>query len=236
MQLQTGSDKKKCACKTNTNYFEEKDNNMKTSIKVPFVLLFLMVSLPVHAALFTFNKDSTFTPIPDTIIMQNTTNSLIIIDSVLVLFDTAQMPTCEIDFRVEPQSSIRSSWFQYWYGPASHYFTLALNQNESIKLMNFQFDLCIACPTMQSGMAKVPIGDTIRAGLVFYSGIFKDTLKIKSIRRILSMGLVSRSAINLTNNPNISGNNFNLAGRVIRSNRLSGYRAQRNNIDLQLRK
>jgi hypothetical protein len=145
---------------------------------------------------FTFNKDSVYAfkysypAKSDTIIMSNTTPDTLRIDSILVLFDTTQMPTCEIDF-VTGSNGV----FQYSYRHSYQYKHLTLNPNEAIKLFNFQFDLCIACPTAKRlATSEVRIGDTIRAALVFYAGNFKDTLKVKSIRNVFSMAVEPRSS------------------------------------------
>jgi len=159
------------------------------------LVFFIVIPCLSFSAPFSFSKDSVIAKSvsgggkSDTVIMKNTTSDTLRIDSIMVLFDTSQMPQCEIDFFVEPRLSIRSSLYQFWNYSKYQSFHLVLNPNESINLMDFRFDLCVACPVHHS-IAEVRVGDTIRGGLIFIRKGFKDTLKIKGVRRVSGMGNV----------------------------------------------
>lgn len=101
----------------------------------------------------------------------------------------------------------------------NRYDYMALNPNESIKLFNFEFDLCVFCPTAKRLLtSQARVGDSIQASLVFYSDDFKDTLIIKGIRRIGSMDVSSNIPQKHSIDPKVSKYTYNLAGRKITPN------------------
>ena len=184
-----------------------------------FALTVLAVSSALCAAPFTLSKDSVIekdlSGKPDTVIMTNTQADTLRIDSVTMLFDTAQMPTCQIQFQVLPIAPVRSLILSYWYGNTSQYYHLALNPNESVKLLNVAFDLCIACPTAGFASAQSRVGDTIRAALVFHKGNFKDTLRIIGKRSVGSTGVHSNPPAGISLHPKAGGSTFDPLGRRI---------------------
>jgi hypothetical protein len=184
-----------------------------------FAIIIPAVSSALCAGLFTFSKDSIIekdlSGKPDSVIMTNAQNDTLRIDSVTMLFDTTQMPECEIQFLVMPAAPIRSMIYQYWYGSPNQYNHLTLNPNESVKLSDVAFDLCIQCPV--SGFAKVQsrVGDTIRAALVLTVKNFKDTLKIIGKRSVGSTAVYSNPPAKISVHPVTSKSSFDPMGRWI---------------------
>jgi hypothetical protein len=183
-------------------------------------LTILAVSSALGAsAPFTLSKDSAMeqdlSKKPDTVIMTNTQSDTLRIDSVTMLFDTAQMPECEIQILVLPGAPIRSMMYQYLYRSQNQYYHLALNPNESVKLLNFAIDLCVACPTAGFASAQSRVGDTIRAALVFHKGNFKDTLRIIGKRGVGSMGVRSNPPAGISLHPKATESSFDPIGRRI---------------------
>jgi hypothetical protein len=185
-----------------------------------FAVTVLTVSSALCAAApFTLSKDSVvekeLSQKPDTVIMTNTQADTLRIDSVTMLFDTAQMPTCQIQFQVLPIAPVRSLILSYWYGNTSQYYHLALNPNESVKLLDFGIDLCIQCPVSGAAAAgaRVRAGDTVRAALVFHKGNFKDTLRIIGKRTVGSMGVHSNPPAGISLHPKAMESSFDPLGR-----------------------
>ena len=181
------------------------------------------------SAPFNLNKDSVvekeLSQKPDTVIMTNTQSDTLRIDSVTMLFDTAQMSTCEIQFQVLPIAPVRPLILSYWYGNTSKYYHLALNPNESVKLLDFGIDLCIQCPLSGASAAGAQsrAGDTVRASLVFDKGNFKDTLRIIGKRTVGSMGVHSNPRARISLHPMAMESSFDLMGRKISLAGNAGY-------------
>jgi hypothetical protein len=187
----------------------------------PIIMVILAVSGALGAAApFALSKDSVIeTELfknPDTVVMTNTQSDTLRIDSVTMLFDTAQMRTCEVGFQVLPSASIRSGVFYYWNLYTSHDSPPVLKPNESVKLLNFEIDLCIQCPvTSAAANVQSRVGDTIRAALVFHEGNFKDTLKIIGKRTVGSMAVRSNPSAGTAVRGNVRESSYNLMGQKL---------------------
>jgi hypothetical protein len=189
----------------------------------------LLTSVSLWAAPFTFSKGSVFekTPNvkPDTVILSNTTNQFLIIDSVVVLFDKSQMPEFQIGFLINPFDTIRNQEFLFDGSPyRKSGYKLALKPMESIKLLEFQFDLCVRCPCMAK-RSEVLVGDTIAAGLIFYSRNFSDTLRLKGIRNVKSTGIINQSQLRNSNHQPVSNDLYDLSGRKMMTDPFVGKRS-----------
>jgi hypothetical protein len=204
---------------------------------IPYYRIFLVAMFGLSSVLsaastsaFTFSKDSVveteLSGKSDTVVMTNMLSDTLRIDSIAILFDTTQMPFCEIDFTALPAAPVRSLviqlWSQYsWGNQSSH---LALNPKESVKLVNFQFDLCIHCPVVNKRLNKGlnQVGDTIRAAIVFIAGNFKDTVKIIGKRTSLFSEVRSNPPSEISVRQKTSTSLFNPMGRRISLNSHTG--------------
>jgi hypothetical protein len=195
-----------------------------------FSILLCLTSMPLNAAPFTLSKDSIFEMVsglrPDTVTIRNTANVRLNFDSVAVQFEISQMPEFQLFFSAYPFHTIRNEEFRFGWGSRSFDNKLVLNPAESVKLTNFRFDLCINCPCMAKRL-EVPVGDTISARILFYAQGFTDTLKIKGIRNVASMGLSFHSEMKRSQDRSVSGRYFNLSGRRIPTKPVAGNKQMR---------